>query len=106
MRDTETIAREFKTGMRSLLDMAGLACTHYETSSPIVSDWADDLYRRLCSPVDLTSIDYREIQCLAQLYDSDGRDPKDGWEQPNYAANRVYKLLSRLGRDTTGMAGF
>jgi len=26
--------------------------------------------------------------------------------QPNYAANDLYKLLHRLGRDTTGLAGF
>ena len=28
------------------------------------------------------------------------------WEQANVAANRVYKLMTRLGQDTTGHAGF
>jgi hypothetical protein len=39
------------------------------------------------------------------IRDLKGRDGEE-WMQPNYAANRVYKLLNRLGRDTTGSAGF
>ncbi len=104
MREVETVSVECKVGLYSLLDMARLACVHYEKSSPVVSDWADDLYMRLASPDDSRPVDYREIQCLAQLYDA--RDSVDGWQQSNCAANCVYKLLARLGRDTTGMAGF
>lgn len=71
-------------------------CSYYEMTAPTVSEWADDLYRRLSQPdeITLSEIYYAESLC------------RDGWEQPNVAANRHYKLMHRLKRDTTGMAGF
>lgn len=100
MRRIECVAAEAKTGMYAIVEMAELAAAHYETSAPVVSTWADDFYSRLTAGNGGKESDVREILCLLQLHD-DGQ-----WEQPNYAANRVYKLLTRLGRDTTGMAGF
>jgi hypothetical protein len=70
----------------------------YETSAPIVSQWADRLYVTLGE--DTGKVTVRELQ-IAQFLFSDGM-----WEQPNMATNRVYKLMSETGQDTTGQAGF
>jgi hypothetical protein len=75
---------------------AGVA--QYETSAPTVSAYLEDLYERFTRRPD----DCRLSEVLALLALCE-----DGvWEQPNYAANRVYKLQSRLGMDTTGHVGF
>lgn len=46
-------------------------------------------------------VTWYEIAQLLQL-----RDESLVWEQPNFAANRVYKLRHSLGMDVTGHAGF
>ena len=80
---------------------------HYEKCAPTVSRYLDDLFIRIGdtfavknpeqgpSPVTLA-----ELLGVASLKDD------SGWIGPNYAANTVYKLMSRLGMDTTGHAGF
>lgn len=72
-------------------------CEQYEKTAPTVSEYADSVYRRLTQKM---PVNVWEILELRQLLDV------DGWEQPNYAANRVYHLMTRLGLDTTGQAGF
>lgn len=73
-----------------------MLCRHYEKTAPTVEAWADDLYRRMtCNP---DSVRLSEVMLAVDLSACD--------LQPNYAANKVYKLMSRLGQDTTGHAGF
>jgi hypothetical protein len=75
------------------------AVEHYQTSAPTVSRYLDDLYIRVTTgegePVLLQEI----IAC--QRIREEGQ-----FMQANYAANFFYKLLDRLGRDTTGLIGF
>lgn len=73
-------------------------CEHYEKTAPTVCAWADDLYRRLDAHGD--DVRVSEISVAQNLRDD------SGWVPANYAANNVYKLMSRLGHDTTGHAGF
>lgn len=73
------------------------ACDQYERSAPTVTDYLDQLYRRVNQnqPVQL-----REVIVIEKLLD-------DGiWLQPNYAANMIYHLMNEVGLDTTGQAGF
>ena len=77
----------------------GEVVDRYEKTAPTVSEWADDVYRRL------RDADKIVLSELMLIQDIKGRDGED-WMQPNHAANRVYKLLYRLGRDTAGLAGF
>lgn len=71
---------------------------HYETSAPTVSRWADDLYIRLNE--DIYSVTFGEV-LRAQTLRENGI-----WEHPNFAANRVFHLMTVLKQDTTGYAGF
>lgn len=73
------------------------ACAHYEKSAPVVSDYADDVYRQITSSSPTRVVDAREIHWIARLWD-DGE-----WMQPNLAANGHYHLLVRLGRSTVGL---
>jgi hypothetical protein len=73
-------------------------CDRYEKTAPTVAAWLDDLYVRINEAADKVVLS--ELMLVQQLVD-------DGvWFDPNTAANRVYHLLHRLGRDTTGQAGF
>lgn len=84
---------------RQQLDKAiEAACEHYQHSAPTVADWLDDLYIRLGEQPD--SVALVEVFAVERLWDG------DEWQQPNYAANAVYKLQERLGRETVGQAGF
>lgn len=71
---------------------------YYDKSAPVVTTWANDLYIRINEAPD--TVPLSELLAVA-AFREDGT-----WEHPNYAANRLYKLLHRLGRDTTGTAGF
>lgn len=71
---------------------------HYEHSAPTVTTWANDLYIRLGESLDKVTV--LEIMAVDQFRES------DQWEPSSFAANRVYKLMNRLGQDTTGHAGF
>jgi len=74
------------------------ACRHYQKSAPTVVDYLDDLYIRIDERP--TSVRLTELLSVEKL-------KEEGiWEHPNYAANRVYHLMSDLGMDTTGAAGF
>jgi len=92
---TATTYSGFYTALRSHLEVA---VEHYERSAPVVSRWADDLYIRLDENGD--SIIMSEIAFAYRLHED------EGWMDANYAANQLYHLLHRLGRDTTGLAGF
>lgn len=73
---------------------------HYEKTAPVVSEWADDLYVRFNGKAD--KVVFSELMFAKDLISREGEE----WMHPNYAANRLLHLLHRLGRDTTGMAGF
>lgn len=77
------------------------AVSHYAKSAPTVSRWANDLYERLRDDPDHVRVG--ELHVIEDLWGG-GSEPT--WMHPNTAANRVYKLMSRLGQDTTGHAGF
>ena len=84
--------------VESLLVNLTLTAEHYELTAPTVAQWANDLYERINEQPDTV----RLSEMLAV-----GRFVESGvWEQPNYAANRVYHLQQRLGQETTGHAGF
>lgn len=71
-------------------------CDQYERTAPTVHAWADDLFVRLSERPD--DVRLSELTMAADL--------ATGEVGPNVAANAVYKLMHRLGRDTTGHAGF
>jgi len=74
------------------------AADRYEKTAPTVAAWCNDLYIRLDEAADRVSVS--ELLMVSRFVE-------DGvWMQPNYAANAVYHLQSRLGQDTTGQAGF
>ena len=75
------------------------AVQHYQHApSWFVEGWLDGLYIRLQE--DWQGITLDELCTLAKLYD------KAGWMPEPLAVNTAYKLYDRLGRDTTGIAGF
>lgn len=71
---------------------------HYDKSAPTVCDWANDLYARMGDSPDSVR--------LSELLAVSGFREGSVWEQANIAANRIYKLMTRLGQDTTGHAGY
>lgn len=73
------------------------AVAKYEKTAPTVSSYLDDLYIRIA---DGKPVLLREIILVSGLQEN------GAWESPNYAANRVYKIQSELGQDTTGHVGF
>jgi hypothetical protein len=81
--------------IREYLEHAGTA---YLDKAPTVENWLNDLYIRIGEEPHKVSL--FEINQAMFLY-SDGE-----WEHPNYAANRVYKVMHMLGQDVTGHAGF
>ena len=71
---------------------------YYEKAAPTVSAFADDLYTRLSDdPYSVRLVEVMQAQMLLE---------GDVWEYPHYAANRIYKLMTALGQDTTGHAGY
>lgn len=84
--------------VQSLSNHLEKVCDQYERSAPTVWEWANGLYIRLGEDAD--GVRLSELLLAQSLHDA------DGWVPPNYAANRVYKLMSRLGRETVGHAGF
>jgi hypothetical protein len=89
-----TVREKMHEFMRFLEEAAG----HYDKTAPTVEQFVDNLYRRMGEkPETVTLFEIMTVEELRQ----------DGvWEQPNYAANRIYHLMERLGRPTTGHAGF
>ncbi len=73
------------------------AIKQYEHAPGWFTDWLDDLYRRLNE--DWGPITLDEVGTLAFLYEN-------GWIPESLAVNKVYKLFDRLGRDTSGIAGY
>jgi hypothetical protein len=73
----------------------GRIVVHYEKSSPQVSKWANDLYVKHTEGRynEITLSDIAVASCLCE---------NGHWLPPNYAQNRIYKLLDRQGKDTTG----
>jgi hypothetical protein len=86
-----------------LCDFLSQAVGHYEKTAPTVAAYLDDLYIRCNERTE--DVRLCEITAVRALYAADGDRPGT-WESPCYAANRIYKLMHRLGMDTTGQAGF
>lgn len=84
----------------AIRDALSRVVEHYEKTAPVVSGWADDVYIRLNGQADKVVVS--ELMFAQRLIGQDGED----WMRSDYAANQLYHLLHRLGRDTTGMAGF
>lgn len=74
------------------------AGAYYEKRAPTVEAFLDSMFIRAHD--DLATVTLAEISFLKSLRE-DGQ-----WMQPNVAANNCYKLMTRLGMDTTGQAGF
>lgn len=74
------------------------ACEQYQKTAPTVAEYCDSLYVRLAEkPSEVPVVELLRINRLRE----------DGvWMHPNYAANTIYKLMSEIGQDTTGHAGF
>jgi hypothetical protein len=81
------------------------AMNHYvECKAPVwFTDWLDDLYIRLGENWRNITVD--ELATLAELGDY-GPEYPEYWLMQSLAVNIVYKLFDRLGRDTTGIAGY
>ncbi len=78
----------------ALNEYLAMVVEQYEQSAPQVSRWADDLYIRIFHTPETVAL----IELIAALnLHADG-----AWAQANYAQNRIYKLLDRLGKDTAG----
>ncbi len=75
------------------------AVKHYEKRAPAwFITWLDELYIRLQENWQGITLD--ELCTVAMLY-------VDGcWAYEAYAVNNAYKLFDRLGRDTSGIAGY
>lgn len=71
---------------------------HYDKSAPTVCDWANALYARLNDEPD--GVRLSELLAVERFIEA------GQWENPNVAANRIYKLMHRLGQNTEGHAGF
>lgn len=84
--------------MRAIDEALELTCEQYGTTAPTVARWADDLSVRLYDEPD--KVPLCEIVALKELHED------NEWMQPNLAANYIYKLMVRLGRDVTGQVGF
>jgi hypothetical protein len=74
------------------------AVAHYGWSAPTVAAYLDGLYVRLREDPDHVALS--ELVALARLKE------EGQWEHPNFAANRVYHLMRRLGMDASGHVGF
>ncbi len=89
---------------RPLIDLDAISkhlsmvATHYERTAPTVSHWADILFMTMQE--DLGNVTLREIITASALLE------EGQWEQPNFAANRIDKLMESMHKDTTRYAGF
>jgi hypothetical protein len=84
--------------IETLMGRIVAACDEYEKSAPTVRDWLNDLYVRIHENTDTV--------VLSELLVADRLWVDDDWMQANHAANLVFHMLTKLGRDTTGQAGF
>lgn len=88
----------FCTHNQALLDHVAHMCHYYEKTAPTVSDYLDGLYQRLERKPD--DVRLSEILMAQRLLEN------GLYMAPALAANTVYKLMNRLGMDTTGHAGY
>lgn len=88
----------FDAAMRDFCKLLEEGTAEYAKSAPAVSDYLDDLYIRINHSVEKVLLVEMIIVSALKV---DGK-----WEMPAFASNRCYKLMNRLGMDTTGLAGF
>jgi len=74
------------------------ACAQYRETAPVTARWVDAIYMRLQDAPEAVS--YFELMQMYRLREA------GHWEQGNFAANRAYKVMQRLGQDVTGLAGY
>jgi len=82
-----------------ILDALQKCAIHFEKTSPVVSNWADEIYQQIQE--DLYRVDLGDMRTLNLLLDDAGN-----FIHPNYAQNIVYKHLEMQRKDTTGMMSF
>lgn len=75
------------------------AVKHYAESAPRLSEWLEEMYIRL-GEEDWKTITLEEIQQIQYLY------ADECWLGAEWAQNNIYRLLNRMGKDTTRIAGF
>jgi hypothetical protein len=75
------------------------AVHHYEQSAPRLSEWLEEMYIRLGED-EWKTITLEEIQQIQYLH------ADDCWLGAEWAQNNIYRLLNRMGKDTTKIAGF
>lgn len=79
-----------------VMDVLRECCFHYEISSPVVSEYANELYMQMQDDIrSITLADFITINLL-----SDGQYGKENWIDANYAQNIVYKRLVETGNGT------
>ena len=71
---------------------------HYEKSAPTVNEWANDVCIRISEKPETVVLP--ELLFVGRLQEN------GEWLAANYAANQLYHLLHRLGRDVSGHAGY
>ena len=84
--------------MRCPFEVIEAVIGHYEKTAPPLHAYLDDLYVRMAEKPD--GVTWSEVTFALSLHDADGVRPAP------WAANAHYKLMARLGRDTTGLAGY
>ena len=84
--------------INAIANMLTEICDHYEFTAPTVRDWADGLYRRIDSNPETVLLP--ELLAVTRFKEC------GEWEQPNYAANRIYKMCERIGREVSYQIGF
>lgn len=71
------------------------AVAHYKKTAPAYFiQYLDGLYVRLYEKPESVSV--LEVVTVGRLLE------EGEWEHPNYAVNRLYHMMDRLGMDTTG----
>lgn len=75
------------------------AAKQYKDAPAWFMNWLDDVCVRLNDS--WRSITLDEVCTLQSLYYQNGQ-----WMPEPLACNTIYKLLDRLGRDTTGILGY
>lgn len=90
-------SQAFLTSIDKVSEFLTDACKHYEKTAPTVAAHCDEMYIRIS---DGSPVTVREIISVLGLCAG------EGWEHPNYAANRIYKLRESLKMGTTGHVGY
>lgn len=78
------------------------AVREYQQTAPQLATYLEDVYERL---TDYKAIDIRELVTIGQLFYNGSNESERGWEQPNYAMNRIHHMILDLGINADGRLG-